>query len=168
MTRLGVPVPPGFTLSTEACVYYQDHRKQHPPGLWKQVEDNLKKTEKAMGAVFGDPTNPLLVSVRSGARVSMPGMMDTVLNLGLNDTTLKGLIARSKNERFAYDSYRRFLQMFGDVVLNIEKSAFERLLEGMKHAKKVKLDTELTAGDLKELVELFKKVVREKTGKDFP
>jgi pyruvate,orthophosphate dikinase len=168
MTRLGIPVPPGFTISTEACVYYQDHRKQHPTGLWRQVEENLKKTEKAMGAVFGDPTNPLLVSVRSGARVSMPGMMDTVLNLGLNDTTLKGLIARSKNERFAYDSYRRFLQMFGDVVLGIEKSAFERLLEGMKHAKKVKLDTELTAADLKELVELFKKVVREKTGKDFP
>ena len=168
MTRLGIPVPPGFTISTEACIAYETNKKQYPQGLWKQVEENLKKTEKAMGALFGDPANPLLVSVRSGARVSMPGMMDTVLNLGINDTTLKGLIARSKNERFAYDSYRRFIQMFGDVVLGIEKSAFERLLEGMKHAKKVKLDTELTAEDLKELVELFKKVVREKTGKDFP
>ncbi|HYL79205.1 MAG TPA: pyruvate, phosphate dikinase, partial [Candidatus Acidoferrum sp.] len=132
------------------------------------VEDCLKRLEKAMGAKFGDPENPLLVSVRSGARVSMPGMMDTVLNLGLNDTSIKGLIARSKNERFAYDSYRRFFQMFGDVVLGIEKSAFERLLEAQKHAKKVKLDTELAAADLKELVELFKRVFRDKTGKDFP
>jgi pyruvate,orthophosphate dikinase len=168
MTRLGVPVPAGFTISTEACVHYTSHKKQHPSGMWKQVEENLKKTEKAMGAQFGDPANPLLVSVRSGARVSMPGMMDTVLNLGLNDRTLQGLIVRSKNERFAYDSYRRFIQMFGDVVLGIEKQAFERLLEAQKHAKRVKLDTELTAADLKELVTLFKRVVRDKTGKDFP
>ncbi|HSB77209.1 MAG TPA: pyruvate, phosphate dikinase [Candidatus Methylomirabilis sp.] len=168
MTRLGIPVPPGFTISTEACIYYSTHKKQYPPGMWKQVEDCLKKLEKAMGTSFGDATNPLLVSVRSGARVSMPGMMDTVLNLGLNDTSLKGLITRSKNERFAYDSYRRFFQMFGDVVLGIEKPAFERLIEAQKHAKKVKLDTELTAADLKELVDLFKRVVRDKTGKDFP
>jgi pyruvate,orthophosphate dikinase len=168
MTRLGIPVPAGFTISTEACVHYTSHKKQHPSGMWKQVEENLKKTEKAMGAQFGDPGNPLLVSVRSGARVSMPGMMDTVLNLGLNDRTLQGLIVRSKNERFAYDSYRRFIQMFGDVVLGIEKQAFERLLEAQKHAKRVKLDTELTAADLKELVTLFKRVVRDKIGKDFP
>jgi pyruvate, orthophosphate dikinase len=168
MTRLGIPVPAGFTISTEACVYYTSHKKQHPSGMSKQVEENLKKTEKAMGAQFGDPANPLLVSVRSGARVSMPGMMDTVLNLGLNDRTLQGLIVRSKNERFAYDSYRRFIQMFGDVVLGIEKHAFERLLEAQKHAKRVKLDTELTAADLKQLVTLFKRVVRDKTGKDFP
>jgi len=168
MTRLGVPVPAGFTISTEACVHYTSHKKQHPSGMWKQVEENLKKTEKAMGAQFGDPANPLLVSVRSGARVSMPGMMDTVLNLGLNDRTLQGLIVRSKNERFAYDSYRRFIQMFGDVVLGIEKQAFERLLEAQKHAKRVKLDTELTAADLKELVTLFKRVVRDRIGKDFP
>jgi pyruvate,orthophosphate dikinase len=168
MTRLGIPVPSGFTISTEACIYYTKNKKQYPAGTWKQVEENLKKVEQAMGAKFGDPGNPLLVSVRSGARVSMPGMMDTVLNLGLNDQTLQGLIARSKNERFAYDSYRRFIQMFGDVVLGINKQAFERLLEAQKHAKKVKLDTELSAGDLKELVALFKRVVKDKIGKDFP
>ncbi len=168
MTRLGIPVPPGFTITTEACIAYTGGKKQYPQGMWKQVEEAQKKLEKAMGAVFGDPKNPLLVSVRSGARVSMPGMMDTVLNLGLNDTSLQGLIARSGNERFAYDSYRRFIQMFGDVVLGIEKAAFERILEAKKHEKRVKLDTELTAQDLKELVGLFKRVVREKSGKEFP
>jgi len=168
MTRLGIPVPGGFTISTEACVYYTKNKKQYPAGMWKQVEENLKKVEQAMGTKFGDPGNPLLVSVRSGARVSMPGMMDTVLNLGLNDQTLQGLIARSKNERFAYDSYRRFIQMFGNVVLGIDKQAFERLLEAQKHAKKVKLDTELSPVDLKELVALYKRVVKDKTGKDFP
>ena len=168
MTRLGIPVPPGFTISTEACIHYSANKKQYPSGMGKQVEENLKKVERALGASFGNPANPLLVSVRSGARVSMPGMMDTVLNLGLNDQTLQGLIARSKNERFAYDSYRRFIQMFGDVVLGIDKQAFERLLEAQKHAKKVKLDTELTAADLKELVTLFRRVVKDKTGRDFP
>ena len=168
MTRLGIPVPGGFTISTEACVYYTKNKKQYPAGMWKQVEENLKKVEQAMGTKFGDPGNPLLVSVRSGARVSMPGMMDTVLNLGLNDQTLQGLIARSKNERFAYDSYRRFIQMFGNVVLGIDKQAFERLIEAQKHAKKVKLDTELSPVDLKELVALYKRVVKDKTGKDFP
>ncbi|MEK6718026.1 MAG: PEP/pyruvate-binding domain-containing protein, partial [candidate division NC10 bacterium] len=168
MTRLGIPVPPGFTISTEACISYTANKKQYPSGMGKQVEENLKKVERALGASFGNPANPLLVSVRSGARVSMPGMMDTVLNLGLNDQTLQGLIARSKNERFAYDSCRRFIQMFGDVVLGIDKQAFERLLEAQKHAKKVKLDTELTAADLKELVTLFKRVVKDKTGRDFP
>jgi pyruvate,orthophosphate dikinase len=168
MTRLGIPVPGGFTITTEACIYYTNNKKQYPQGMWKQVEDALKKLEKAMGATFGDAKNPLLVSVRSGARVSMPGMMDTVLNLGLNDTTLKALIAKTKNERFVYDSYRRFMQMFGDVVLGIEKPVFERLIEAKKHEKKVKLDTELTAQDLKELVDLFKRVVKDKTGKEFP
>src|SRR5574342_54362 len=168
MTRLGIPVPAGFTISTEACILYTQNRKQYPAGMWRQVEENLKPVERVMGAKFGDPKNPLLVSVRSGARVSMPGMMDTVLNLGLNDQTLQGLIARSKNERFAYDSYRRFIQMFGDVVLGIEKQSFERLLEAQKHAKRVKLDTELTAADLKELVTLFKRVVKDKSGRDFP
>ncbi|OGC02752.1 MAG: pyruvate, phosphate dikinase [candidate division NC10 bacterium RIFCSPLOWO2_12_FULL_66_18] len=168
MTRLGIPVPPGFTISTEACIHYSANKKQYPSGMGKQVEENLKKVERALGASFGNPANPLLVSVRSGARVSMPGMMDTVLNLGLNDQTLQGLIARSKNERFAYDSYRRFIQMFGDVVLGIDKQAFERLLEAQKRAKKVKLDTELTAADLKELVTLFRRVVKDKTGRDFP
>jgi len=168
MTRLRIPVPAGFTISTEACIHYTQNRKQYPTGMWRQVEAYLKRVEQAMGAKFGDPKNPLLVSVRSGARVSMPGMMDTVLNLGLNDQTLPGLIARSKNERFAYDSYRRFIQMFGDVVLGIEKQAFERLLEAQKHAKKVKLDTDLAAADLKQLVALFKRVVKDKTGKEFP
>ena len=168
MTHLGIPVPPGFTISTEACVHYTGNKKQYPAGMWKQVEENLKKVERVMGSTFGDPQNPLLVSVRSGARVSMPGMMDTVLNLGLNDQTLPGLIERSKNERFAYDSYRRFIQMFGNVVLGIDKQAFERLIEAQKHAKKVKLDTELAAADLKELVGLYKRVVKDKTGKDFP
>jgi pyruvate,orthophosphate dikinase len=168
MTRLGIPVPAGFTISTEACIAYTKGKKQYPPGMWKQVEENLKKVERAMGAAFGQAGNPLLLSVRSGARVSMPGMMDTVLNLGLNEQTLEGLVARSGNERFAYDSYRRFIQMFGDVVLGIEKQAFERLLEAQKHAKRVKLDTELTAGDLKELIALFKRVVKDRTGKEFP
>ena len=130
MTRLGIPVPSGFTISTEACIYYTKNKKQYPAGTWKQVEENLKKVEQAMGAKFGDPGNPLLVSVRSGARVSMPGMMDTVLNLGLNDQTLQGLIARSKNERFAYDSYRRFIQMFGDVVLGIEQAGLRAAAGG--------------------------------------
>ena len=168
MTHMGIPVPPGFTISTEGCVYYTKNKKQYPTGMWKQVEENLKKVERVMGSAFGDPKNPLLVSVRSGARVSMPGMMDTVLNLGLNDQTLPGLIERSKNERFAYDSYRRFIQMFGNVVLGIDKQAFERLIEAQKHAKKVKLDTELSAADLKELVALYKRVVKDKTGKEFP
>jgi pyruvate, orthophosphate dikinase len=168
MTRLGIPVPAGFTITTEACIYYTSNKKQYPQGMWKQVEEALTKLEKAMGASFGDPNDPLLVSVRSGARVSMPGMMDTVLNLGLNDTSLKGLIAKTKNERFAYDSYRRFIQMFSDVVMGIEKPVFERLIEAKKHEKKVKLDTELTAQDLKELVDLFKRVFKEKTGKEFP
>jgi len=168
MTRLRIPVPAGFTISTEACIHYTQNRKQYPTGMWRQVEAHLKRVEQAMGAKFGDPKNPLLVSVRSGARVSMPGMMDTVLNLGLNDQTLPGLIARSKNERFAYDSYRRFIQMFGDVVLGIEKQAFERLLEAQKHAKKVKLDADLAAADLKQLVALFRRVVKDKTGKEFP
>jgi len=168
MTRLRIPVPAGFTISTEACIHYTQNRKQYPAGMWRQVEEHLKRVEKVMGTKFGDPKNPLLVSVRSGARVSMPGMMDTVLNLGLNDQTLPGLIARSKNERFAYDSYRRFIQMFGDVVLGIEKQAFERLLEAQKHAKKAKLDTDLSAADLKELLALFKRVVKDKTGKEFP
>ncbi|MFB3817696.1 MAG: pyruvate, phosphate dikinase [Candidatus Methylomirabilales bacterium] len=168
MTRLGIPVPPGFTITTEACIYYTNNRKQYPQGMWKQVEEAVKKLEKAMGAGFGDPKNPLLVSVRSGARVSMPGMMDTVLNLGLNDVSLQGLIARSKNERFALDSYRRFIQMFGDVVLGIKKAEFERLIDAKKQEKRVKLDTELSAEDLRELVDLFKRTVKEKTGKEFP
>src|SRR5262249_50928179 len=146
----------------------------YPPQLKDEVAEAMKKTEKAMGAKFGDPSNPLLVSCRSGARVSMPGMMDTVLNIGLNEKTLKGLIEKTGTERFAWDSYRRFVQMFGDVVLGLkpqrkeDKDPFEEILEEMKHSRKVKFDNELGVNDLKELVTRFKTAVKERTGKDFP
>ena len=168
MTNLGVPVPPGFTISTEVCKFYYDNGQQYPTGLDKQIEENLHKLESAMNAKFGGTENPLLLSVRSGAAVSMPGMMDTILNLGLNDDTVKGLIAKSENERFAYDSYRRFIQMFGNVVLNVEHDEFEHLLEAKKEAKGVTLDTELEAADLIELVHEFKSAVKQHTGSDFP
>src|ERR1700757_3197699 len=174
MTNIGLPVPAGFTLTTEVCTYYYAHDRAYPPELKAEATDAMKKTEAAMGARFGDPKNPLLVSCRSGARVSMPGMMDTVLNIGLNEGTLRGLIDKTGNERFAWDSYRRFVQMYGDVVLGLkpqdkhEADPFEQILHDLKHAKKVKLDTELDVGDLKELVKRFKKAVKERTGNDFP
>ncbi len=168
MTRLKIPVPPGFTISTEACLEYFKRGGKLPTGLWQEVEANLKRLEQVMQARFGDPKNPLLVSVRSGARVSMPGMMDTVLNLGLNDQAVQGLIERSGNPRFAYDSYRRLLQMFGDVVLGVKKSAFEDLIAAKKREKGVTHDTELSAEDLKELVGQFKGVIQRETGREFP
>jgi pyruvate,orthophosphate dikinase len=174
MCRVGLPVPAGFTLTTEVCNYFYDHGKQYPPELKQQVADAMRKTEEVMGAKFGDAKNPLLVSCRSGARVSMPGMMDTVLNIGLNETTLRGLIDKTGNERFAWDSYRRFVQMYGDVVLGLKPQKktdidpFEHIMDELKEEKHVKLDTELTTGDLKELVKRFKKAVKERTGKDFP
>src|SRR5215471_7984034 len=174
MTNIGLPVPAGFTLTTEVCTYYYDHDRQYPPELKDQVNAALRKTEEVMGARFGDARNPLLVSCRSGARVSMPGMMDTVLNIGLNEATLRGLIEKTGNERFAWDSYRRFVQMYGDVVLGLkpqtktETDPFEAILDELKHAKGVKLDTELNVTDLKELVRRFKRAVKERTGKDFP
>ena len=174
MTNLGIPVPAGFTISTEVCTYYYQHNYTYPEGLEDQVMEALRKTEEAMGAKFGDPENPLLVSVRSGARVSMPGMMDTVLNLGLNDETVQGLIKKTNNPRFGYDSYRRFVQMYGDVVLGLKPESeaeidpFEKILEEKKKARGVQYDTELTAGDLKELVVEFKQLIKEKTGQDFP
>jgi pyruvate,orthophosphate dikinase len=174
MCRIGLPVPAGFTLTTEVCTYYYDHGKTYPPELKKEVEDALRRTEEVMGAKFGDSKNPLLVSCRSGARVSMPGMMDTVLNIGLNEATLRGLIDKTGNERFAWDSYRRFVQMYGDVVLDLKPTSkteidpFEHILEGLKHEKGVKLDTELSVADLKELVKRFKAAVKVKKGKDFP
>src|SRR5438105_3116137 len=174
MTNIGLPVPAGFTLTTEICTYYSDHEHKYPPELKKEVDTAMKKTEEAMGAKFGDPKNPLLVSCRSGARVSMPGMMDTVLNIGLNEQTLKGLIDKTGNERFAWDSYRRFVQMYGDVVLGLKPTSkteidpFEHIMDELKHAKGVKLDTDLDVNDLKELVKRFKKAVKERTGKDFP
>src|SRR6516225_8213757 len=174
MTNIGLPVPAGFTLTTEVCTYYYAHDHTYPPELKAEVEAALKKTEEAMGARFGDSKNPLLVSCRSGARVSMPGMMDTVLNIGLNEATLQGLIAKTGNERFGWDSYRRFVQMYGDVVLGLKPQSkkeidpFEHLMDELKHARGVELDTQLTTDDLKELVKRFKKAVKERTGKDFP
>jgi len=174
MVNLKLPVPPGFTITTEVCNYYFHHKKSYPKELKKQVQKSLAKVEKEMGAVFGDSTNPLLVSVRSGARASMPGMMDTILNLGLNDVTVQGIIAKTGNERFAYDSYRRFVQMYGDVVLDLkpqtkdEHDPFEIIIENKKKSKGVKYDTDLTAGDLKELVYEFKSEIKNKMGKEFP
>src|SRR5438067_688520 len=174
MTNIGLPVPAGFTLTTEVCTYYYDHGRQYPPELKAEVEGALRKTEQGMGAKFGDPKNPLLVSCRSGARVSMPGMMDTVLNIGLNEASLRGLIDKTGNERFGWDSYRRFVQMYGDVVLGLKPTSkteidpFEHILDELKHERKVTLDTELTVKDLQELVKRFKKAVKEKTGHDFP
>jgi pyruvate,orthophosphate dikinase len=168
MTNLGIPVPPGFTISTEVCTSFYENNRQFPSNLKEQVKENMGKTENVMGAKFGDKNNPLLVSVRSGARTSMPGMMDTVLNLGLNDETIQGLISRTKNERTAYDSYRRFIMMFSNVVLGIDKEDFEHLLDAKKKEKGVKLDTELSAEDLKSLIPQYKKIVEQKTGKPFP
>src|SRR6202521_507181 len=167
MTNIGLPVPAGFTLTTEVCNYYYAHDRQYPPEIKAEVEDALRKTESVMAAKFGDPKNPLLVSCRSGARVSMPGMMDTVLNIGLNESTLRGLIAKTGNERFGWDSYRRFVQMYGDVVLGLKPQSkneidpFEQIMDELKHAKKVKLDSDLTTDDLKEPVKRFKKAVKE-------
>src|SRR5947209_15676673 len=165
MTNIGLPVPAGFTLTTEVCTYYYANDHKYPPELKTEVEDALKKTEQAMGARFGDAKNPLLVSCRSGARVSMPGMMDTVLNIGLNEGTLRGLIDKTGNERFGWDSYRRFVQMYGDVVLGLKPQSkteidpFEQILDEVKHAKGVQLDTELDVNDLKDLVKRFKNAV---------
>jgi len=167
MVRIGLPVPPGFTVTTEACNAYQVEGK-FPAGLWDQMMTALKATEEASGKKFGDPSNPLLVSCRSGAKFSMPGMMDTVLNIGLNDETAKGMVALTNNERFVYDSYRRLIQMFGSVVLGIDDEAYERPLDAAKIAKGVKNDTELSAEDLKKLVETFKAVTRKEHGSDFP
>ncbi|MCA1932812.1 MAG: pyruvate, phosphate dikinase [Calditerrivibrio sp.] len=167
MTNLGIPVPPGFTITTEACIEYQK-TKSYPEGMWEQTLEAMKKLEKATNKEFGSDKNPLLVSVRSGARVSMPGMMDTILNLGLNDSTVKGLAASSNNERFAYDSYRRFIQMFSNVVLSVEHAKFEKFITEVKKSKGYKLDTELSAEDWKGLVEKFKTLVQTETGKPFP
>ncbi|MGM0674378.1 MAG: pyruvate, phosphate dikinase [Spirochaetota bacterium] len=168
MTRAGVPVPAGFTISTEVCEYYYDHDETYPDGLEKEVQRNLDRLESMMGKSLGDPEDPLLVSVRSGAAVSMPGMMDTVLNLGLNDEAVNGLAKKSNNERFAWDSYRRFINMFGDVVMGIPHEEFEKVLERMKKKKGVELDTGLDADDLKNLVKQYKDVYKKNTSEDFP
>jgi pyruvate,orthophosphate dikinase len=179
MTNLGLPVPPGYTVSTKACAYYYQNNGAYPDGLEEQVEENLTKLEKAMGKKLGDSENPLLVSVRSGAPVSMPGMMDTVLNLGLNDETIKGLIKQTKNERFAYDAYRRFIMMFSDVVLagdegrpnyrpELKRHTFEELFDEIKKEKGVSLDTEVDAKGLKEVVGRFKEHFKKAYGEEFP
>lgn len=168
MTNLGLPVPQGFTVTTEACNRYYEDKKVIAEEIKEQIFEALKKLEKIEGKKFGDASNPLLVSVRSGARASMPGMMDTILNLGLNDETVEGLAKLTNNPRFAYDSYRRFIQMFSDVVMEQEKSRYERIIDEIKEAKGIELDTELTADDLKEIVALFKRLYREGIGKDFP
>ena len=174
MTRIGAPVPPGFTITTEVCSYYYAHHRQYPKGLQSGVMAALGRIEKILGRRFGDSDNPLLVSVRSGARESMPGMMDTVLNLGLNDRTVQGLIRRTQNPRFAYDSYRRFVQMYADVVLGLkakernEGDPFEEILELRKKERGVRFDTELEAKDLEAIVAAFKELVRSRTGKEFP
>ncbi|HQB39576.1 MAG TPA: pyruvate, phosphate dikinase [Deltaproteobacteria bacterium] len=168
MTSIGLPVPPGFTISTEVCTEFYKNDRNYPASLAAEVAENLKRVEQLMGKKFGDPANPLLVSIRSGARASMPGMMDTVLNLGLNDSTVQGIIAQSGDERFAYDAYRRFVQMYSDVVMGMEKDILDHLLEQKKEERGVHLDTELTAADWKELVVKFKAKIHEELGKPFP
>ncbi|RYZ77085.1 MAG: pyruvate, phosphate dikinase, partial [Proteobacteria bacterium] len=168
MTSLGIPVPPGFTISTEVCVDFYKNGQKLPDSLIAEVEEALRGVEAKIGKKFGDRENPLLVSVRSGARASMPGMMDTILNLGLNDETVEGLAKRSGNPRFAWDSYRRFVQMYSDVVMGMNSSLLEVQLEDLKEAKHYKLDTELSTDDLKSLTKKFKQQVLEQTGQKFP
>ncbi|MDD5178149.1 MAG: pyruvate, phosphate dikinase [Candidatus Nanoarchaeia archaeon] len=168
MTNLGIPVPFGFTITTEACHEYYLNNEKVPSDLYNRVDKKLLDLEKRMNKKFGDPSNPLLVSVRSGAAASMPGMMDTILNLGLNEKVIAGLIKKTNNERFAWDAYRRLIQMFGNVVLNVPGSEFEKVLDNKKETKGVEYDLELTASDLKEIVNDYKKVILEKTNKSFP
>ncbi len=168
MTNAGLPTPPGFTITTEACNDYFEAGKQLPAGLWEDVLAAVKEVEAGTGKGFGDPKNPLLVSVRSGAKFSMPGMMDTVLNLGLNEETLAGIIALTGNERFGWDAYRRFVAMFGRIVLGVEGRKFDEPLEAKKAARGTKADTDLPAGDLRDLVTIFKQIVRDETGREFP
>jgi len=168
MSSLGLPVPPGFTITTEVCAYYYANDRRYPDDLKDQVEAALSWLEEQRGLRFGDPERPLLVSVRSGAPVSMPGMMDTVLNLGLNDETVEGLAKATDNPRFAWDSYRRFIQMYGDVVLGVEHALFEEKLEELKHARGVRFDTDLDAEALRELVAAYRAIVERETGRPFP
>ncbi|MBZ4665070.1 pyruvate, phosphate dikinase [Mahella sp.] len=168
MTRLGLPVPPGFTITTEACTRYYEDGEVIGEDILEQINEMLARLEQVNGKKLGDASNPLLVSVRSGARTSMPGMMDTILNLGLNDETVEGLAKLTNNERFAYDSYRRFIQMFSDVVMGIDKNKFEKILDEIKEAKGYKYDTDLTADDLKEVVKRYKELYKQEKGEDFP
>src|SRR5947208_4649687 len=176
MTRIGLPVPPGFTITTELCSYFYDHNRSYPSQLEAEVAAALAKVEKSVGKKLADKERPLLVSVRSGARDSMPGMMDTILNLGMNDEVVEIVAKKTNNSRFAYDSYRRFLQMYGDVVMGVQKRAgedhepFEVVIEGLKHERHHAdiEDTRMSVEDLKELVVRFKSLIKERTGNEFP
>ena len=168
MSNLGLPVPPGFTISTEVCTHYYDNAKSYPGDLESQVQDALNKIETTLGRKFGSVDKPLLVSVRSGARASMPGMMDTVLNLGLNDETVEALAAESGDARFAYDSYRRFITMYSDVVLGVDHGEFEEILDNFKVDRGYRLDTEVSADDWKQLVPMYKARVVEVLDDPFP
>jgi pyruvate,orthophosphate dikinase len=168
MTRIGVPVPPGFTITTEACNAYFDAGRKFPEGLWEQVLDAMHRVEEQSGKKFGDPSNPLLVSCRSGGRVSMPGMMDTVLNIGLNPDTLEGMIELTSNQRYAWDAYRRLVQMFGNIVKGVDRHAFEHILDEHKERTGSKQDTDLTTDMLKEVVKDFKALYKQELGEDFP
>src|SRR6266536_819082 len=167
MTNIGLPVPPGFIITTEACRHYLEQGST-PEGLDLQIADHLAQLEAAMGRKLGDPADPLLVSVRSGAKFSMPGMMDTVLNIGLSDESVQGLAKQAGNERFAWDAYRRLLQMFGKTVLDVDGEHFEHALDEAKKAKGVSNDLELDAGDLQNLVETFKGIIKAQAGREFP
>ena len=174
MTKIGLPVPPGFTITTDCCVDFYKSKKKFPEGLEAQIATNVKLIEKETGKKFGDPSNTLLVSVRSGARDSMPGMMDTILNLGLNNETVVGLAEATGNGRFAYDSYRRFIQMYGDVVMGVQKvhenehEPFEEVMDGLKHQLGVTEDLELTEEHLRELIKRYQQLIKQRTGKEFP
>ena len=168
MSGIGLPVPPGFTICTKACTYFYEHDKTYPDELDQQVRSSIAKIEVETGTVFANSANPLLVSVRSGARTSMPGMMDTVLNLGLNDATTAGLASKANDLRFAFDSYRRFIQMYSDVVMGVDHGLFEDALEDMKMQRGVSEDTELTGEDLQALVETYKEIVKVEVDEAFP
>ncbi|MCI5835134.1 MAG: pyruvate, phosphate dikinase, partial [Firmicutes bacterium] len=168
MTKLGLPVPQGFTISTEACTKYYEDGKNINSEIENEIFEYVAKMEEITGKKFGDKENPLLVSVRSGARASMPGMMDTILNLGLNEDVVETLATKSNNPRWAWDCYRRFIQMYSDVVMEVGKKYFEQLIDKMKEAKGVTQDVELTADDLKELARQFKEEYKNKIGEDFP
>src|SRR4030042_581373 len=168
MAGIGLPVPPGFTVSTDACNVFSKSGGTLPGGVVSEIRTNLRKLEELAGRKFGDPADPLLVSVRSGAKFSMPGMMDTVLNLGLNDMTLEGLARKSGSRRFALDCYRRLIHMFADVVLDIPKKRFEEILHGYKEKKQIKLDNELTEKMLEEVIAAYRELIRSQTGRDFP
>ena len=168
MTNIGLPVPQGFTVSTEACTRYYEDGGVIAQDILDEIAQYVAKTEEITGKRFGDPANPLLVSVRSGSRASMPGMMDTILNLGLNREVAEGLAALTGNERFAYDSFRRFIQMFSDVVMGLPKSSFEKIIDSLKAEKGVKADTELTAADMRRLTDEFLAYYKQNMGTDFP